>query len=70
MMHDTAQAADQGIVHSRRLAGLIIGYQVSAAIGAFARLGVADALAAGPATGAELAVAVGADEGSLSRLPP
>ncbi len=33
----------------QRMAGLIGGYQLSAALGAVARLGVADALAAGPA---------------------
>jgi DNA-binding transcriptional ArsR family regulator len=53
---------------SRRLAELINGYQISAAIGAFARLGIADALADGPALPAELAARLGADERSLARL--
>jgi hypothetical protein len=53
---------------SRRLADLIGGYAVSAAIGAFARLGVPDALAEGPASSGELALRVGADEGALARL--
>jgi len=52
----------------RHLAGLINGYQLSAAIGAFARLGVADALAEGPASPAELAAQLDADQRSLARL--
>lgn len=52
----------------RRLAELINGYQLSAAIGAFARLGVADALADGPSSIAELAERLGADERALGRL--
>jgi hypothetical protein len=51
-----------------RLTGLINGYQASAAIGAIARLGVADALAGGPATGDELAARLGADAQALVRL--
>jgi hypothetical protein len=50
------------------LTGLINGYQASAAIGALARLGVADALAGGPATGDELAARLGADAPALVRL--
>ncbi len=52
----------------RRMAELVQGYQVSAAIGAVARLGVADALADGPLTVDELASRVGADTRSLMRL--
>jgi hypothetical protein len=50
------------------LAELINGYQISAAVGAFARLGIADALAERPALPAELAARLGADERSLVRL--
>ena len=53
---------------SRRLADLIGGYQVSATIGAFARLGLPDALAEGPATAGELALRLGAHEDALARL--
>jgi len=52
----------------QRMARLIGGYQLSAAIGAVARLGVADALAASPAEPQELAVRVGADQLSLERV--
>jgi hypothetical protein len=55
-------------VSARRMADLIGGYQASAAIGAFVRVGAADALAEGPATSAELATRIGADEAALSRL--
>ena len=67
-MDQSAAAAQERLAASRRLAELINGYQVSAAIGAFARVGVADALAAGPATAAELAAQLGADQRSLTRL--
>jgi hypothetical protein len=60
--------AQQPAVAGRRLVELINGYQASAAIGALARLGVADALAQGPRSIGELASAVGADEGALARL--
>ncbi len=52
----------------RRMGELVQGYQVSAALGAVARLGVADALADGPLTVDELARRVGADAPSLKRL--
>ena len=52
----------------RRMADLINGYQTSAAIGAVATLGVADALAAGPAHPADVAARVGADPGALARV--
>ncbi len=63
-----APSAQQPAVSSRRLAELINGYQASAAIGALARLGVADALAQGPRSVSELARGVGADERALARL--
>jgi hypothetical protein len=52
----------------QRMASLIGGYQLSAAIGALARLGVADALATGPAQPRELAARVGADPLALERV--
>jgi DNA-binding transcriptional ArsR family regulator len=52
----------------QRMARLIGGYQLSAAIGAVARLGVADALASGPAEPQDLAARVGADARSLERI--
>ena len=52
----------------QRLVELVNGYQVSAAIGAVARLGVADHLAAGPAHVSEVASEVGADARSLERV--
>lgn len=52
----------------QRMAWLIGGYQLSAAIGAVARLGVADALAGGPAEPQELAGRVGADPLALRRV--
>jgi len=64
----TAAEVQERLAASRRLAELINGYQISAAIGAFARLGIADALAEGPAPPAELAARLGADERSLVRL--
>jgi len=64
----TSAEVNERLLASRHLAALINGYQLSAAIGAFARLGIADALAEGPAPPAELAARLGADERSLSRL--
>jgi DNA-binding transcriptional ArsR family regulator len=52
----------------QRMARLIGGYQISAAIGAVARLGIADALADGPARPSELAARVGADPLALARV--
>ena len=46
---------------SKRMTQLIEGFQISAAIGAVARLGVADSLAGGPAGAADLAERLGAD---------
>jgi hypothetical protein len=67
-MDQPTAAVQERLAASRRLAELINGYQISAAIGAFARLGIADALAEGPALPAELAARLGADERSLVRL--
>ena len=50
------------------MARLIGGYQLSAAVGAVARLGVADALAAGPVEPPELAARVDADPLALMRV--
>ncbi|MGK5638811.1 methyltransferase [Streptomyces sp. URMC 126] len=50
------------------LLGLVMGGFTSATIGAAARLGVADALADGPATGGELAKKVDADPDALEAL--
>ncbi|MFN8108482.1 MAG: methyltransferase [Thermoleophilia bacterium] len=52
----------------RRMATLIGGYQRTAAIGALARLGVADHLAEGPLDITELAARAGADAGALARV--
>src|SRR5512135_2383658 len=52
----------------RRMMELLNGYQVSAAIGAVARLGVADCLSAEPAHLSEVAARVGADGLALERL--
>jgi hypothetical protein len=48
--------------------GLITGYWISQAVGAVARLGVADRLANGPRTCEELAREVGADPQTLYRV--
>ena len=50
VVEESTQPSEDPAAASRHLADLIGGYQVSAAIGAPARLGVADALAEGPAT--------------------
>lgn len=50
------------------LLGLVMGSFTSATVGAAARLGIADALANGPATPEELAEAVGADRTALVSL--
>ena len=67
-MADHHPAVQERLAAGRRLAELINGYQISAAIGAFTRLGIADALAQGPASPAVLAAQLGADERSLARL--
>ena len=68
MTDQPTAAMQERVAASRRLAELINVYQIRAAIGAFARLGVADALAEGPASPAELAARLGADKRSLARL--
>jgi hypothetical protein len=68
MNETSTPSAEETAAQKLRLTRLIGGYQVSAVIGAVARLGVADALAEAPATGAELATRLGADGLSLSRL--
>ena len=68
MTEGTTQSTEQPAVSNRRLVELINGYQVSAAIGALARLGVADALANGPSSITELSRRLGADERALARL--
>jgi hypothetical protein len=52
----------------QRMNQLLCGFQISAAIGAVAKLGIADALASGPARSADLAEHVGADAHSLQRV--
>lgn len=53
---------------SARILELIAGMWSARAVGAIARLGIADHLAAGPRTARELAPLVGAKEGALFRL--
>lgn len=67
MEEPTAQARER-LAAGRRLAEIINGYQLSAAVGAIARLGIADALAEGPASPDGLAARLGADGRSLARL--
>ncbi|MGZ4325042.1 MAG: methyltransferase [Solirubrobacteraceae bacterium] len=61
-------SAENRRVLGQRMVDLLNGYQVSAAIGAIARLGVADCLSAGPAPLDEVAARVGADAHSLGRV--
>jgi hypothetical protein len=68
MNETSTPSAEEAAAQKLRLTQLIGGYQVSAVIGAVARLGVADALVEAPATSAELATRLGAHELSLSRL--
>jgi hypothetical protein len=58
----------QRLALSQRMNQLLCGFQISAAIGAVAELGVADALANGPARPMELAERLGADGGALTRV--
>jgi O-methyltransferase domain len=67
-MPEESPTPEQRAAAGRHLIDLINGYQASAAIGALARLGVADALADGPASVAELARRTGADERALARM--
>ena len=66
-MTEPTRAGAEGVELRQQMARLIGGYQISAAIGAVARLGVADALAAGPMGPQDLAARVGADARSLGR---
>ena len=71
MAERAASEADergQRLALSQRMNQLLCGFQISAAIGAVARLGVADALASAPACSAELAERLGADGRSLERV--
>jgi predicted O-methyltransferase YrrM len=56
------------LASSRQMAELISAFQTSAAIGAVAQLGVADALASGPALPADVATRVGAEPSALERV--
>ncbi len=56
------------LASTRRMAALINAFQTSAAIGAVATLGVADALASGPASPADVAARVGAEPLALERV--
>jgi DNA-binding transcriptional ArsR family regulator/precorrin-6B methylase 2 len=67
-MDGAGPPADDTQAARRRLTDLIGGYQASAVIGALARLDVADALAAGPLSGDDLAGSTGADPRALARL--
>jgi hypothetical protein len=58
----------QRLALSQRMNQLLCGFQISAAIGAVARLGVADALAGAPANSTDLAETLGADARSLERV--
>lgn len=60
--------AEEQVALRERLVWLINAYEVSAAIGAFARLSVADVLGEGPATVESLAAQVGADRLALERV--
>jgi hypothetical protein len=63
-----SKRAPGGPASSARILDLIGGMWAARAVGAFARLGIADHLGDGPRTASELAPAVGADEGALFRL--
>ena len=56
------------LASSRRMGQLVNAFQTSAAIGAVAKLGVADALASGPDFPAAVAARVGADPSALERV--
>ena len=65
MTGDISAAGDSG---ARRVQEVAMGYYGSQALYVAAKLGIADLLAGGPLTVAELAAAVGADEDSLFRI--
>ena len=58
----------QRLALSQRMNQLLCGFQISAAIGAIAKLGVADVLASAPARSTDLAERLGADARSLERV--
>ncbi len=60
--------SDPTAAHYGELMGIARGYQRSQALGVAAELGIADLLAAGPRTAAELAAATGSDGPALYRL--
>ena len=71
MADKTAGGSDervQRLALSQSMNQLLCGFQISAAIGAIARLGVADALASAPARSVDLAESLGADARSLERV--
>jgi hypothetical protein len=59
---------DRGIPAPAALKGMATGFAVSKALAAVAELGIADALAKGPMTAAELSTACGADPAALHRV--
>jgi ubiquinone/menaquinone biosynthesis C-methylase UbiE len=66
---DSGRAGREALLaRRRRLVGLINGHEISAAIGAVARLGIPDALARGPLSAGEIATRVDADPGSVERV--
>ena len=67
-MSEDIGGVEAGRALGQRMVELVNGYQVSAAIGAVARLGVADRLSAGPAHLDEIASYAGADARSLGRV--
>jgi O-methyltransferase domain/Dimerisation domain len=71
MANEAAREADERsrrLALSQRMNQLLCGFQISAAIGAVATLGVPDALAAAPARAVDLAEHLGADAHSLARV--
>jgi hypothetical protein len=66
--HNPRRATPAGPPSAARILELIGGMWAARAVGALARLGVADQLAGGPRTARELAPLVGADETALYRL--
>ena len=62
------EQSEHGMPPPVEMMGLITGYWMSQAVGVVAQLGVADRLLVGPQTADELAEAVSADPGALSRM--
>lgn len=67
MSTDNRSVEDRRVL-GRRMAELVNGYQISAAIGVVARLDVAGCLSAGPAHLGDVALRVGADARALERV--